>query len=75
MALFLLSLVNPLVWIAFVCCVKGMEMSCYEAVMKEMGDYIRREYSASLLSLATGRKILAGAHLASGEGDTRKGAE
>lgn len=42
MALFLLSLVNPLVWIAFVYCVKDTEMSCDEAVMKKMGDDIRR---------------------------------
>ncbi|HOB31117.1 MAG TPA: hypothetical protein PLF08_06425 [Bacillota bacterium] len=50
-------------------------MSCDEAVMKKMGDDIRAEYSSSLLSFATGRKILAGAPLAFGEGDTRKGAK
>jgi hypothetical protein len=36
-----------------------------------MGDGIRTEYSASLLSLTTGRKVLAGAPLAFGEGNVR----
>jgi beta-lactamase regulating signal transducer with metallopeptidase domain len=62
---------NPLVWVAFMCCMKDMEMSCDEAVMKKMGDGIGADYSASLLSLATGRKILAGAPLAFGEGNTK----
>ena len=52
-------------------CVKDMEMSCDESVMKGMDTDIRREYSASLLSLATGRKIVAGIPLAFGEGDTK----
>lgn len=62
---------NPLVWMAFILAVKDMEMSCDEAVMQKMGGDIRAEYSASLLSLATGKKILAGAPLAFGEGDTK----
>ncbi len=62
---------NPLVWVAFICCAKDMEMSCDEAVVKKMGDGIRTEYSASLLSLTTGRKVLAGAPLAFGEGNVR----
>ncbi len=62
---------NPLVWLAFFLCVKDMEMSCDESVMKRMDTDIRREYSASLLSLATGRKIAAGIPLAFGEGDTK----
>jgi len=62
---------NPLVWVAFVLSGKDMEMSCDEAVMKKMDNDIRADYSASLLSLATGRKIFAGAPLAFGEGDTK----
>jgi beta-lactamase regulating signal transducer with metallopeptidase domain len=62
---------NPLVWMAFFLCVKDMEMSCDEAVMKRIDTDIRRQYSASLLSLATGRKIVAGIPLAFGEGDTK----
>ena len=63
---------NPLVWLMFVLLGKDMEMSCDEAVMKLLGEDVRAAYSASLLRLATGRKIIAGAPLAFGEGDTRE---
>ncbi|WP_347489761.1 M56 family metallopeptidase [Desulfoscipio sp. XC116] len=62
---------NPLVWLAFILCVKDMEMSCDESVIKHMDTDIRKEYSASLLSLATGGKIVAGMPLAFGEGDVK----
>ena len=62
---------NPLVWLAFVLSSKDMEMSCDEAVVKKLGEGIRADYSASLLSLATGRRVIGGAPLAFGEGDTR----
>ena len=47
-----------------------MEMSCDEAVLRKLGEEIRVDYSASLISLATGRRIIAGAPLAFGEGNT-----
>ena len=62
---------QPLVWLTFVLLGRDMEMSCDEAVMKKLGETGRADYSASLLRLATGRKIIAGAPLAFGEGDTR----
>jgi len=62
---------NPFVWIAFILSGKDMEMSCDEAVLRKMGDGIRADYSASLLSLATGKRIIAGAPLAFGEGNTK----
>ena len=62
---------NPLVWLTFVLLGRDMEMSCDEAVMRKLGETVRADYSASLLRLATGRKIIAGAPLAFGEGDTR----
>lgn len=62
---------NPLVWLAFILSAKDMEMSCDEAVMRKMGEDIRAEYSASLLSLATGRRIIAGTPLAFGEDSTK----
>ena len=61
---------NPLVWLAFVLAGKDMEMSCDEAVIKALGGDICAEYSASLLGLATGRRVIAGTPLAFGEGDT-----
>jgi len=62
---------NPLVWVAFILSGKDMEMSCDEAVVRKLGTEIRADYSASLLSLATGKRIIAGMPLAFGEGDTR----
>lgn len=63
---------NPLIWLAFVLAGKDMEMSCDEAVVREMGDGIRAEYSASILALATGRRIIAGTPLAFGEGNAKE---
>ena len=62
---------NPLVWLAFVLAGKDMEMSCDEAVIRKLGAEIRADYSASLLRLATHKKILSGMPLAFGEGDTK----
>ena len=62
---------NPLVWLSFVLAGKDMEMSCDEAVIKKLGPDIRADYSASLLRLATHKKILSGMPLAFGEGDTK----
>ena len=62
---------NPLVWLAFYLSGKDMEMSCDEAVVKKLGEGIRADYSASLLSLATGRTVIAATPLAFGEGDTK----
>ncbi|MBR6528176.1 MAG: hypothetical protein IKT45_09600 [Lachnospiraceae bacterium] len=62
---------NPLVWLAFVLAGKDMEMSCDEAVLRRMGNRIRADYSASLLTLSTGHRIYAAMPLAFGEGDTK----
>ena len=62
---------NPLVWIAFVLACKDMEMSCDEAVIRKLGENVRVDYSASLLTLSTGHRIIAGTPLAFGEGDTK----
>lgn len=62
---------NPFVWLAFILSGKDLEMSCDEAVINRLGEGIRADYSASLLSLATGRRIIAGTPLAFGEGDTK----
>ena len=61
---------NPFVWAAFFISGRDMEMSCDEAVLGRIGSSVKKEYSASLLSLAAGRRILGAAPLAFGEGDT-----
>ena len=62
---------NPLVWAAFFLCSKDMEMSCDEEVIEKMGGKIKKDYSRSLLSLATGKNAARGTPLAFGEGDTK----
>lgn len=47
---------NPLVWIAFVCLEKDMEMSCDEAVIKKLGETIKKDYAASLLKAASAKQ-------------------
>lgn len=62
---------NPLVWVAFFSSGRDMEMSCDEMVIEQLGNDVKKNYSSSLLALATGRRIIAGAPLAFGEGDTK----
>lgn len=61
---------NPLVWAAFFLSEKDMEMSCDEAVLGRIGADVKKEYSASLLRMAMGRRLLGKAPLAFGEGET-----
>ena len=46
-------------------------MSCDEAVLRKCGGDIKKQYSHSLLSLASGRQTLGGLPLAFGEGNTK----
>lgn len=62
---------NPLVWLAFFCSSKDMEMSCDETVIKQLGANVKKEYSTSLLTLTTGKRIIGGTYLAFGEGNTK----
>ncbi len=62
---------NPLVWISFFLMSEDMELSCDERVIRQMGIGIKKEYSSSLLSLSTGRRIVGGCPLAFGENNTK----
>ena len=62
---------NPLVWAAFILAGKDMEMRCDEAVVRQLGERVKADYSAFLLALATGRLTIAGTPLAFGEGDPK----
>jgi beta-lactamase regulating signal transducer with metallopeptidase domain len=62
---------NPLVWVAFFACSRDMEMACDEAVIKQLGKDLKKDYSLSLLKLSTGRRLPVGTPLAFGEGDTK----
>lgn len=63
--------VHPLIWLAFYLMCRDMEMSCDESVIRSMGTESKKEYSAALLSLASGRQILNGSPLAFGEGEIK----
>lgn len=62
---------NPFVWIAFFLMSEDMELSCDESVIRKMGINIKREYSSSLLSLSTGKRIIGGCPVAFGENNTK----
>lgn len=62
---------NPFVWISFFLSEKDMEMACDEAVMAKLGYAAKKEYSASLLSLSTGKPLIRATPLAFGEGSTK----
>lgn len=47
---------NPLCWVAFRFLELDMEMSCDEAVVKQMGSDIKKQYSQSLLNFAAGQR-------------------
>lgn len=62
---------NPFVWVAFFVSSRDMEMACDEAVIKQLGNDVKKDYSSSLLTLTTGRRVVGGTPLAFGEGDTK----
>ena len=62
---------NPLAWAAFILMGVDMEMSCDERVLKEIGGDTKHDYSRSLLSLATERRVIGGSPLAFGEGGVK----
>lgn len=61
---------NPFVWLAFSLSGRDMEMSCDEAVIRRLGNQVKKEYSRSLLAIASGQKIGRGIPIAFGEGET-----
>lgn len=63
---------HPLVWLAFFCMGRDMEMSCDEKILVEMGGGIKENYSMSLLSFASNRRMRLAGPLAFGETDTRR---
>ncbi len=64
---------NPLVWVAFFLSGSDMEMSCDEAVIRQMGSGVKKPYADSLLAIAAGTGInaLNGGLLTFGKGDTK----
>lgn len=62
---------NPLIWISFILMTRDMELSCDEAVMKELGDSIKEDYAKTLLSLAVANRMDVMAPLSFSENNTK----
>lgn len=62
---------NPFAWLAFALMNRDMEMSCDEAVIRSGGVTIRKEYSTTLLSMATGKNLLRPVPISFGEGNIK----
>lgn len=63
---------HPLVWAAWVCMGRDMEMSCDEKVLERLGDGSGRGYSQTLLSLAARGTLLSGQAAGFGEQDVKR---
>lgn len=62
---------HPFVWAAWAACIRDMEMSCDEAVVRSLGPCAKKGYSAALLAIASGQHGLPGRILAFGEGEVK----
>lgn len=63
---------NPLVWIGYNLMVQDMEMSCDESVLRKLGGEAKKEYSLTLVSIGTNKKLAAAAPLSFGENGVKK---
>ena len=75
MATYVISMIhwfNPMVWVAFYCFGKDMEMSCDEETVWRIGMENKQDYAHVLLNTAAGKNIFngAGVPLAFCEGNT-----
>ncbi len=62
---------NPAVWAAYLLMSRDIEAACDEAVIRQLGPGVKADYSATLLSLATGGRIPAPCPLSFDEGDAK----
>lgn len=62
---------NPLCYLAFTLMSRDMEMACDEAVLKK-NESIRKDYSSSLLSFATNKKLPSPSPLCFGESGVKQ---
>lgn len=62
---------NPLAWAAFLLLSRDIEVACDEKVLRELGQEVKADYSATLLALATNGRFPAPTPLSFGEGDAK----
>lgn len=58
---------NPLVWVAYGMLCRDMELACDEAVVKDLGNQARADYSQALLLCSVGRTAWSAGPLCFGE--------
>lgn len=63
---------NPFAWVAFTLFCNDMEMCCDEAVINKMGDNIKADYSATLLSVSVNRRFPGVIPVDFGEGNIKE---
>ena len=63
---------NPLVWVAYICLCKDIEMACDERVVRFMEVEERKSYSAALLSCSSRQFHFAASPVAFGEVNVKK---
>ena len=63
---------NPLVWVAYICLCKDIEMACDEQVVRFMEVEERKSYSAALLSCSSRQFHFAASPVAFGEVNVKK---
>ena len=62
---------HPLVWAAYYCMERDMEMSCDEWVIRHLGENAKADYSMALLCFAEGRRFSVPRPLSFGESQTK----
>ncbi len=62
---------NPLVWVAYFCMCRDMEMICDEKVLSHMGMSIKNDYSRSLLSFSAKNYLSVASPFAFGETEAK----
>ncbi len=58
---------NPVLWVAYILFCRDIELACDEHVIKDMGEYDKKEYSTALLACSIPKKMITACPLAFGE--------
>ncbi|MBE6738547.1 MAG: hypothetical protein E7566_07870 [Ruminococcaceae bacterium] len=58
---------NPLMWISYILLCRDIELACDEKVLKDLGTDSKKQYSQTLLTFSTERKLVSACPLAFGE--------
>ena len=59
---------NPVIWLAYSMFCKDMELACDEAVLRQLGPQVKKQYSAALVNCSVPGRAVTPCPLAFGEG-------